>query len=267
MSIASPSGTRYPCTFSYANDANVANCEVPDVLPADRGVALTVRIANGSLALVSNDFPGVFVTGKLTIDSISGCRGPAGGVPTDCGVGDSITVHGNGFGFAQPGDANLLQALVTNAALQDVQVVSNEMLTGTLPAPYYFNAQLAIFAGNVARPYAFAPLFYAPFADIILLQAVTGCSGSKGSQLINCHAGDVIEIGGPPNGFPGQLVSITVGYSYDCSFRSFNATRTGIKCALPQVSTTDLGVSLPITVFMEETGAGNSFSGVTFSAA
>ena len=251
VSIAGPSGTRYPCTFSCANYASLAYCHVPDVLPADRGVALTVRIANGSL--ISNDFPGLYVTGELKIDSITGCSGSVGGFPTDCNMGDSITVHGNGFGCSQPGEDNLLHVLVTNASLQDVRVVSNQIFTGTLPAPYYFTAQLAIWTGKVAQATATAPVFCAPFPDIILLRAVSGCAGSKGSQLINCHAGDVIEVGGAQGGFDGQLVEITIGSQYECSLLSFNATRTGIKCTLPQVSSTDLGVTLLVTVVMEDT--------------
>ena len=268
LSFGGVTGKRYPCTFSYANVPDTAYCFVPDVDPIDQGVPLTVHQSNGSV--MSNDYGGVWLAGALSVSSISGCSGSEGGFPTGCFAGDSVTVQGSGFGYAQPGTDNLLGvSLRTGAALTDVEVQSNYLLTATLPTPFDFKSYLYLTAGQAPVASTLAPVTYTPVPTINGLRPVSGCSGSKvyNAPLTACKVGDVIDVSGPPGGFVGPLSEVVIGSSYNCLNPVFNATQTGIRCQLPQVGASDRGVMLQVTVVMETGDVSNSYSGLTYATA
>ena len=71
LSIGGVSGRRYPCTRSYTHSSSIAFCYVPKVDPIDQGVALTVRQANGTRSVISNDYEGVYLADAPTIHPLA----------------------------------------------------------------------------------------------------------------------------------------------------------------------------------------------------
>jgi len=149
--------------------------------------------------------------------------------------------------------------------VQNLQVLSNTQISFTLPTPTGFNFR-PLFQAGAASPLGQAPshLEYAPFPVIIAVGAVTGCVGSGVWQATNCQAGDVIQILGPAAAFPSPL-SVTIGSSSLCSTPTTNANSSTVICTLPEVSSSDLGQWLPVTVNLASQASAPFTKGVQYA--
>ena len=222
---------------------------LPAFAEADLAVAFPVTVTiNGASGTYT---PGLSSYGALTLTSVTGCASTSGPA-TDCEAGDVITLTGSGFNLGNLGDRNTL-GLVWSSPQPPITVLSNTEITLTLPTPpFTFSSMVALTAGVGMFPVR-TPSFTVRFTPHLIVAhtfgGVVGCDLDKALQLPSCNVGNILVTtiaGGDPSTAQSITILAPSGSAYTCG--SLYLNKSYVQCTVPQVSSSDLGQVLGVTV-------------------